>query len=120
MHEREAAAADEQRQRRDDRLDPDARDQHPVDEPDERAADERDRDRDQQARSRGTSASRAEAIAMTEPTDRSIPRVPMTSAMPSAMIATGTTWTNCSRMLSISAKRGVNTRLKAISSSSPT
>ena len=56
---------------------------------------------------------------MTEPTERSMPRVPMTSAMPSAMIATGTTWTNCRRMLSISAKRGVNTRLKAIRSRSP-
>ena len=56
---------------------------------------------------------------MTEPTERSMPRVPMTSAIPRAMIATGTTCTNCRRMLSISAKRGVNTRLKAISSSSP-
>ena len=56
---------------------------------------------------------------MTEPTERSMPRVPMTSAMPRAMIATGTTWTNCRRMLSISANRGVNTRLKAIRSRSP-
>ena len=59
-------------------------------------------------------------MAMTDPTDRSIPRVPMTSAMPRAMMATGTTWTNCNRMLSISAKRGVNTRLKTINRSRPT
>ena len=59
-------------------------------------------------------------MAMTEPTDRSIPLVPMTSAMPSAMMATGTTWTNWSRMLSISAKRGVKTRLNATRASSPT
>jgi hypothetical protein len=59
-------------------------------------------------------------MAMTEPTDRSIPRVPMTSANPSAMIATGTTWTNWSRMLSISANRGVKTRLNATSSARPT
>ena len=57
---------------------------------------------------------------MTEPTERSMPRVPMTSAIPRAMIATGTTCTNCRRMLSTSAKRGVNTRLKAIRSNSPT
>ena len=56
---------------------------------------------------------------MTEPTDRSMPRVPITSAIPSAMMATGTTCTNCKRMLSNSAKRGVNTRLKAIRSRSP-
>ena len=58
-------------------------------------------------------------MAITDPTERSMPRVPMTSAIPSAMIATGTTWTNCRRMLSISAKRGVNTRLNAISSNNP-
>ena len=59
-------------------------------------------------------------MAMTDPTDRSIPLVPMTSAIPSAMMATGTTWTNCNRMLSTAANRGVNTRLKAINRSSPT
>ena len=57
---------------------------------------------------------------MTEPTERSMPRVPMTSAIPRAMIATGTTWTNCRRMLSSSVKRGVNTRLKATSNRRPT
>ena len=57
---------------------------------------------------------------MTEPTDRSMPLVPMTSAIPRAMMATGTTCTNCSRMLSTSANRGVKTRLNAINRSRPT
>ena len=57
-------------------------------------------------------------MAITDPTDRSIPLVPMTTAIPNAMMATGTTWTNCSRMLSISRNRSVNKRLKSSSASS--
>ncbi len=43
-------------------------------------------------------------MAITDPTDRSMPSVPITSAMPSATIATGTTWTSCSRRLATVAK----------------
>ena len=40
-----------------------------------------------------------------------MPSVPMTSAMPSATIMTGTTCTNCVRKLSSSKKLGVKMRL---------
>ena len=50
-------------------------------------------------------------MAITDPTERSIPPVPMTSAMPSATIATGTTWTSCRRRLPTVAKLSVKIRL---------
>jgi hypothetical protein len=51
-------------------------------------------------------------MAMVEPTDRSMPSVAMTRAIPTATMATGATCTNCSRRLVTVAKLGVNTRLK--------
>jgi hypothetical protein len=42
-------------------------------------------------------------IAMTDPTDRSMPPVPITSAMPTATMATGTAW-----------RRGVLTKLSRL------
>ena len=47
-----------------------------------------------------------------------MPAVATTTAMPSATITTGVTWTSCSRMLSTVAKFGVNSRLKAMTTPS--
>src|SRR5215207_7100556 len=50
-------------------------------------------------------------MAMVAPTDRSMPSVPMTSAMPRATMATGTTWMSCRRRLPTVAKLAVKARL---------
>src|SRR5829696_3756331 len=50
-------------------------------------------------------------MAMVAPTDRSMPSVPMTSAMPRATMATGTTWMSCRRRLPTAAKLAVKARL---------
>lgn len=52
------------------------------------------------------SAIMAAASDITEPTDRSMPSVPITSAIPSETIRTGVTWTSWFRKLSTSRKWG--------------
>ena len=59
-------------------------------------------------RYRGTTAL---ARAMTAPTERSMPSVAMTSAMPSATMITGTAWISWRRSVSSDAKLLVNSRL---------
>src|SRR5918994_560718 len=54
-------------------------------------------------------------MAMVAPTDRSMPSVPMTNAMPRATMATGTTWMSCRRRLPTVAKLAVKARLNATS-----
>ena len=113
QHQGEPAAGDQHAERGDDRLDADERDQRAVDQRrparppasaiaiaghDAVAEVERDA-----ARRR---------CAITEPTDRSMPSVPMTRAMPSATIATGTTCTSCRRRLATVAKLGVNDQVE--------
>ena len=61
-----------------------------------------------------TAASVAADNAMIAPTDRSMPAVATTTAMPSATITTGVTCTSCRRRLLIVAKFGVNRRLNTI------
>ena len=58
-------------------------------------------------------ASVAAASAIVAPTERSMPAVATTTAMPRATITTGVTWTSCRRTLFTVAKFGVNNRLKA-------
>ncbi|WP_256862511.1 hypothetical protein [Microbispora sp. GKU 823] len=50
---------------------------------------------------------------MTEPTDRSMPWVPMTSAMPSETITIGATCTSWVRKFATSRKWGVNSTLNS-------
>jgi hypothetical protein len=50
-------------------------------------------------------------MAITEPTDRSTPSVPITSAMPSATMRIGATWTSWVFRFATDAKFSVNTRL---------
>lgn len=54
---------------------------------------------------------------MTEPTDRSMPWVPITSAMPSETMTMGVTWTNWVRKLKASRKYGANSTLNSSSAS---
>jgi hypothetical protein len=54
----------------------------------------------------------AAASAITDPTDRSTPSLPITSAMPSATITTGATCTSWVRRLAVSMKLSVNRALK--------
>ncbi len=58
---------------------------------------------------------KAAASAMTEPTERSIPSVPMTRAMPSATITTGAAWISWIRRLLRVRKYGVKAMLTTIS-----
>ena len=51
----------------------------------------------------------AAARAMTEPTERSIPPVPMTIAMPRATMSVGAVWMSWSRRLLVVTKWGVMT-----------
>ena len=60
----------------------------------------------------------AAASAITAPTDRSMPPVATTTAMPRATITTGVTCTSCRRRFDSVAKLGVNTTLKAMISPS--
>src|SRR5690349_21312278 len=57
---------------------------------------------------------------MLDPTDRSMPFVAITSAIPSATIAIGTTCTSCSRRFATLAKFWVNRRLKPSRTASAT
>ncbi|MCQ0014485.1 hypothetical protein [Actinomadura madurae] len=57
----------------------------------------------------------AAASDITEPTDRSMPSVPITSAIPSETIRTGVTWTSWFRKLSTSRKWGVKNALNSSS-----
>ncbi len=59
------------------------------------------------------------ARAITAPTERSTPSVPMTSAMPSATMMTGATWTAWVRKFSVDRKCGVMTMLTIRSSATP-
>ena len=66
--------------------------------------------------SRKISGASAPAIAMSEPTDRSIPPVAMTSVMPTATITMVPTWVRLTLSVWSVAKFGVKARLKRISS----
>ena len=57
----------------------------------------------------------AAAIDITEPTDRSMPSVPITSAMPSATMQTGAACTSWVRKLAADRKFSVNTTLNSSS-----
>jgi hypothetical protein len=57
--------------------------------------------------------------AITEPTDRSTPSVPIASAMPSATMSTGATWTAWVRKFSAETKCGVRATLKSRSATTP-
>ena len=91
---RDAAPGDEQDQRGDDRLDAEAGDQPAVEQAehagDQHRHDEGERDADVEAAAAGTAVPRkisgasAPAIAISEPTDRSMPPVAITSVMPTA------------------------------------
>ena len=111
-HEGQAAATDKQGECRDDRLDPEICDiRMPLATP--TAAPRRGRSTMATTRPVAEVERQQRRSDRHDGADRQVdPLVPMTSAIPRAMIATGTTWTNCSRMLSISAKRGVNTQVE--------
>ena len=83
----------------------------PLTAPTAAPASERDRDRRPGAVAEVQRQQRG-AIAMAEPTDRSMPSVAMTSAIPIATIATGTTCTSCRRRLATVAKFGVKTQVE--------
>ncbi len=56
---------------------------------------------------------------MTEPTDRSTPSLPMASAMPSATMTTGATWTAWVRKFSADRKFGVKAMLTSSRRATP-
>lgn len=58
--------------------------------------------------------------AITEPTERSTPSLPMASAMPSATMMTGATWTAWVRKFSVDRKSGVNAMLARMRTATPT
>ena len=86
---RDAPARHHQDQGGDDRLDAEHRNKKPVPEPAEQSGAKRCGERQRQAVGIGKAAAMAPDIAITAPTDRSMPRVAMTSTMPSASSATG-------------------------------
>jgi hypothetical protein len=57
---------------------------------------------------------------MIDPTDRSTPSVPITSAMPSATMQTGAAWKSWVRRFAADRKFGVNARLNATRTSTAT
>jgi hypothetical protein len=69
---------------------------------------------------RKISGASAPAIAMSEPTERSMPPVAMTSVMPTATITMAQTWVRLTLSVCQVAKFGVKARLKRMRSASAT
>ena len=129
-HLGDAAAGDEQDQRGDDRLDAVARDQ-PAVEPAEAAGDqhrqhEGERDAEIAPTAAGTSLPRkiigasAPAIAISEPTDRSMPPVAITSVMPTPTMTMVQTWVRLTFSVCSVTKFGVKAMLKISRTTSAT
>ena len=113
-HQRKAAPGDEESERGDDRLHADDADEQSVEESGQDPGDRVPPPSRSTRRDRCIAASVAADSAMTAPTDRSMPPVATTTAMPSATITTGVTCTSCRRRLLSVAKLGVNNMLNAI------